>query len=86
MSRYPTKEGIRRMRKCLLESQKLTTEIQQLGPEIARKTKRLGEAQEELNALRSQLFKEMENMDIGTSGNFGYQSRMFAALTELIKP
>jgi len=85
MSGFPNAPAIAITHALIAKSGELRDEILQLRATIKQATLRMRDAEEEFAAVNRDRHKEMERMDLTSSGNTGYENRMTVFLTELIR-
>ncbi len=76
VSGLPNEEGVRRIRELLRRERELADRIAFLEAQ----TTELGRARGELGRVQRQAQKELEQMDVASNGNFGWQGRVLALI------
>lgn len=83
MSSVPNTDGIRSLRMTLDRLSAIEQSAAVLRNEIASRQGRLNKLQEEHADLAERVPKMLASMDLASSGNFGWETRIVWALREL---
>ena len=85
MSGKPHPDGVKRVRELLDSEARLREEAARLERTIKESKKRLEAVDGEYGRACSERTKLMAQMDLTSSGNFGYEERMSWFLVELVR-
>lgn len=86
MSGYPSPDQVARLKECVAEMTRLEQTVRERKAVIAACKSDLENLEHRHTKLSDEVLKSMEKMDLRYSGNFGWESRMFTFLAELITP
>jgi hypothetical protein len=85
MSGKPYPDGVKRVRELLNDEARLRDEAARLKRSIEEAKKRLETVDGEYGRACSERTKLMAQMDLTSSGNYGYEQRMSWFLVELVR-